>query len=55
MKTIGTMTLPQQFQWTPHQLLSMIKEIDRICPEEGALDPLTLNANTQALTINISE
>jgi hypothetical protein len=27
--------LPDNFEWTPNRLLSMIKKIDKICPEEG--------------------
>jgi hypothetical protein len=35
MRLRGIVTLPNDFTWTPNQLLSMIKEIDKICPEEG--------------------
>jgi hypothetical protein len=35
MKILGKIVLPEKFEWSPHQLLSMTKEIDRICPEEG--------------------
>jgi ribonuclease HI len=37
MKICGTVTLPENFKWTPHMLLAMTKEIDKICPEEGTL------------------
>jgi hypothetical protein len=30
----GIITLPDNFTWTPTQLLAMVKEIDQICPEE---------------------
>jgi hypothetical protein len=35
MKTIGYISLPEHFTWTTHQLLTMIKEVDKICHEEG--------------------
>jgi hypothetical protein len=35
MKLWGKTTLPNEFTWTPAQLLTMIKEVDKICPEEG--------------------
>jgi hypothetical protein len=35
MKICGIVTLPENFKWTPHMLLAMTKEIDKICPEEG--------------------
>jgi hypothetical protein len=38
MKCIGFITLPEQFSWTPHQLLTTIKEIDKKCPEEETPD-----------------
>jgi hypothetical protein len=28
-------TLEDKFEWTPYQLLAIIKKIDKICPEEG--------------------
>jgi hypothetical protein len=44
------LTLPEQFNWTPHQLLLMITEIDKICPEEGMDNLQTTGANSQAVT-----
>jgi hypothetical protein len=35
MLTIGKLTLEENFEWTPYQLLAMIEKIDKICPEEG--------------------
>jgi ribonuclease HI len=35
MKLWGVPSLPDGFQWSPSQLLEMITEIDKICPEEG--------------------
>jgi hypothetical protein len=35
MRIIGTPVLEEHFKWNPSQLLAMIKEIDKICPEEG--------------------
>jgi hypothetical protein len=50
MRTLCHLTLPDQFNWTPHQLLSMIVEIDKICPEEGTDNLQTSGANSQAVT-----
>jgi hypothetical protein len=38
MKLWGKNTLPKEFTWTPNQLLEMIREVDKICPEEGTVD-----------------
>jgi hypothetical protein len=38
MKICGLPILPEPFGWTPATLLSMIKEIENICPEEGQLN-----------------
>jgi hypothetical protein len=38
VKSIGSVTLPGHFTWTPHQLLTLIKEIDKVCPEEETPD-----------------
>jgi ribonuclease HI len=35
MKIIGSVTLNEDFEWKPQQLLNMIREIEKICPEEG--------------------
>jgi ribonuclease HI len=37
MRIIGTPIL-EHFKWSPSQLLAMIKEIDKICPEEGMME-----------------
>jgi hypothetical protein len=34
MKICGMATFPANHNWSPHLLLSMINEIDKICPEE---------------------
>jgi hypothetical protein len=38
--------LNENFKWTPTQLLAMIKEIDKFCPEEGMVTD-TNNTQTQ--------
>jgi hypothetical protein len=38
MKVCGQPILPETFAWTPTILLSMIEEIEKICPEEGQLN-----------------
>jgi ribonuclease HI len=38
MKICGLTILPDQFAWTPASLLSMIREVGKICPEEGQLN-----------------
>jgi hypothetical protein len=38
MKTLDQVTLQENFEWTPSQLLAMIRRIDKICPEEGLLN-----------------
>jgi hypothetical protein len=30
--------LSENFTWTPCTLLAVVREIDKICPEEGILD-----------------
>jgi ribonuclease HI len=37
MKTCGLPIFSDPFSWTPGQLLQMIHEIDKVCPEEGML------------------
>jgi ribonuclease HI len=37
MRVYGQPQLDKNFKWTPAQLLAMIKEIDKICPEEGMI------------------
>jgi hypothetical protein len=46
MKIYGTPVLSKNFKWTPSQLLAMIKEIDKFCPEEGIVTD-TDNNQTQ--------
>jgi hypothetical protein len=38
MKLWGVPHLPEGFRWSPSQLLKMIVELDKICPEEGTND-----------------
>jgi hypothetical protein len=38
MKILGKTTLTENFEWKPQQLLAMINEIEKICPEEGTAD-----------------
>jgi ribonuclease HI len=52
MKVIGNVVLPEQFTWTPHQLLTMIREIDKICPEIEIHNSQT--QNTPASIVNTS-
>jgi ribonuclease HI len=49
MKTLGYTTLSEKFLWTPHQLLSMSKEVDRICPEIGTAELQALDNSSQAM------
>jgi ribonuclease HI len=37
MKICGQPILPEIFKWTPIQLLAMINEIDKVCPDEGMI------------------
>jgi hypothetical protein len=38
MTICGQTILPDPFKWTPNTLLTMIREIEKICPEEGQLN-----------------
>jgi ribonuclease HI len=38
IKICGLATLPEPFMWTPAVLLAMIREIEKLCPEEGQLN-----------------
>jgi hypothetical protein len=38
MRICGQTILPDPFKWTPNTLLTMIREIEKICPEEGQLN-----------------
>jgi hypothetical protein len=40
MKITGRPILEDQFKWQPALLLTMIKEIEKICPEEGMIETL---------------
>jgi ribonuclease HI len=55
IRTTGQQILPDNFTWTPHMLLTMVNEIDKICPEIGTLDLQSQNTGTQAPTINSDE
>jgi hypothetical protein len=44
MRICGQQRLSDDFKWTPTMLLAMIKEIDKVCPEEGMIYDST---NTQ--------
>jgi ribonuclease HI len=48
MKICGMATLPTNYNWSPHMLLSMINEIDKICPEELAQNDQT-NSSQNAM------
>jgi hypothetical protein len=50
MKICGQQTLSETFEWTPTMLLAMIKEIDKICPEEGMVYDSTNNQRHDAST-----
>jgi ribonuclease HI len=43
MKLWGKPCLDKDFSWTPAQLLDLIEEVDKICPEENTLDLQTIN------------
>jgi hypothetical protein len=46
MKNFGTDVFQEKFTWTPTTLLTMIRDIDKVCPEEGTFDPLIHEPNT---------
>jgi hypothetical protein len=57
MKVCGLTILPESFKWTPTILLAMIREIEKICPEEGQLniaeidnDAMNTDAHIQPMT-----
>jgi hypothetical protein len=35
MRLFGKTMFEDRFEWSPKQLLNFIKEVDKICPEEG--------------------
>jgi ribonuclease HI len=41
MRLWGKDVLTEGFTWTPNQLLAMINEVDKICPEENSFEPQT--------------
>jgi hypothetical protein len=47
--------LQENFNWSPNQLQSMIKEIDKIWSEEGLLEMQTTNIDRQGHGINDNE
>jgi ribonuclease HI len=49
MRICGTIAFTEQFQWTPNLLMTMSKEIDKICPEEGPIDLQNHNNNPTAI------
>jgi hypothetical protein len=50
MRVCGTISLQDIIKWSPSQLLAMIKEIDKILPEEGMIETSTAGTSqsTQA-------
>jgi hypothetical protein len=52
MKILGTAYLHEDFEWKPQQLLAMIKEIDKICPEGGKPNDLINNPEPQTHDTN---
>jgi hypothetical protein len=54
MKIIGTVTLNEDFEWKPQQLLAMIREIEKICPEEGLPNNNENNTLTQGANSNLN-
>jgi hypothetical protein len=54
MKILGVTTLNENFEWKPQQLLAMIKEIEKICPEEGTSDDPHNDNHSQAQDVNSS-
>jgi ribonuclease HI len=50
MKICGQTTLSDPLKWTPGQLLKLIYEIDKICPEEGMVDNRQIDTGQTADT-----
>jgi hypothetical protein len=50
MKVCGLVTFSGKIQWTPTMLLTMIKEIEKICPEEGLPNPQAIDIRPLTLT-----
>jgi ribonuclease HI len=55
MRICGLPILDADFSWTPTQLLTMIKEIEKLCPEEGMVHDLTNTQMQGAITGLINE
>jgi hypothetical protein len=55
MKICGRPILDTDFSWSPTQLLAMIKEIEKLCPEEGMVHDLTNTQMQGAITGLINE
>jgi hypothetical protein len=55
MRVYGQPLLDANFNWTPAQLLAMIKEIDKICPEEGLLQDSVNNQIHDATREHVHE
>jgi ribonuclease HI len=47
MRILGKLKLNDNFEWTPHQLLTMIQAIDLIYPEEGMPGNISHNIDPQ--------
>jgi hypothetical protein len=50
MKVCGLTALPEKFKWTPTTLAAMIKEIEKICPEEGLPNSHAIDIRPLAIT-----
>jgi hypothetical protein len=48
MKVLGSITFPEKFEWTPSQLLAMIRETDKVCPDTQQTDIGHLNKSGRA-------
>jgi hypothetical protein len=55
MRICGRPILDTYFSWTPTQLTAMIKEIEKLCPEEGMVYDLTNTQTQGAVTGLINE
>jgi hypothetical protein len=47
-KWFTRMAFADKFEWTPSQLLALIKEMDKLCPEEGLPNSQPINVGPQA-------
>jgi hypothetical protein len=48
MKVCGQTILSDPLKWTPGQLLKLIYEIDKVCPEEGMIENYQIDAGQAA-------